>query len=462
VDKKQKKLPPVQKGSTYTIEIDGLGHSGEGVGRVQDFTIFVPGGLPGEQVLVRITQVKSSYAKGVMTSVAAASPDRIIPRCEIYEACGGCQLQHLSYPAQLQAKQQQVIAAVSRIAKAENVVILPTLGAIHPWDYRNKMQFPVGLENGKRTVGCFASGTHQVINTENCYIQHALNNRIAAEVRRLLQQFNVSVYDEQTGQGIIRHVIGRVGTASGEAMVVLVTATDKLPHSAEIVAELRRTLPELVSIVQNVNPKRTNVIMGDRNRLLWGKEYITDKLGDFHFNISPRSFFQVNTEQARELYEKAVEYAGLTGRETVIDAYCGTGTIAMFMARQAAKVYGIEIVEAAIADAKVNARNNDVSNVEFICGDAIDVMPKLAKQGIRADVVVTDPPRAGCAPKVLETFAGMNPERIVYVSCNPASLARDLAVLAEYGYIAREIQPVDMFPQTHHVECVVLIERKDA
>lgn len=460
MDKKQKSAPPVQKGSKITVEIDGLGHSGEGVGRIQGFTIFVPGALPGEEVLARIMQVKSSYAKAALLSVVKASADRIAPRCEIYEACGGCQMQHLSYPAQLKAKQQQVSAAVSRIAKLENVKVLPTLGAANPWDYRNKMQFPVGLENGKRTIGCFASGTHQVIDTKNCYIQHALNNRIAAEVRRLLQQFNVSVYDEQTGQGVIRHVIGRVGTASGEAMVVLVTATDTLPHSAEIVVQLRRNVPELVSIVQNINPKRTNVIMGDRNKLLWGKEYITDKLGDFSFNISPRSFFQVNTEQARVLYDKAVEYAGLTGRETVIDAYCGTGTIAMFMARQAAKVYGIEIVEAAIADAKVNARNNGISNVEFICGDAIDVMPKLAKEGIRADVVVTDPPRAGCAPKVLETFAGMNPDRIVYISCNPASLARDLAVLAEYGYIAREIQPVDMFPQTHHVECVALIERK--
>jgi len=453
-------MPPVQKGSKITIEIEGLGHSGEGVGRFQGFTVFVPGSLPGEQAFVRITQVKSSYAKAALLSVVEASPDRVTPRCEIYEACGGCQLQHLSYPAQLRAKQQQVIAAVSRIAKLENVTVLPTLGAKTPWDYRNKMQFPVGLENGKRTIGCFASGTHKVIDTENCYIQHALNNRIAAEVRRLLQQFNVSVYNEETGQGVIRHVIGRVGTASGEAMAVLVTATDTLPHSTEIVAELRRNIPKLVSIVHNINPKRTNVIMGDRNQVLWGKEHIADQLGDFTFHISPRSFFQVNTEQARVLYDKAVEYAGLSGRETVIDAYCGTGTIAMFMARQTAKVYGIEIVEPAIADAKVNARNNGISNVEFICGDAVDVMPRLADQGVRADVVVTDPPRAGCAPKVLETFAGMNPDRIVYISCNPASLARDLAVLAEYGYIAREIQPVDMFPQTFHVECVAVIERK--
>lgn len=458
----QKIKPPVRAGGHYIVTITGLGHSGEGVGRYEDFTIFIPHALPGECVKVQIQEVKKTYAKGKLIAVQQPSPARIEPKCPVYAQCGGCQLQHLSYEEQLAAKRQQVVDAIERIGKLANITIHPTLGAANPWYYRNKMQFPAGQVGGEIVVGCYAQGTHAIIPTEHCLIQHQSNNVIAAQVRRMAAKLGISAYDEHTGSGVLRHVIGRVGTATGEVMVVLVTATDKLPRQAELITALRETIPGLVSVIQNVNSRRTNIIMGEKTRTLWGQDTISDKLGSLEFRISARSFFQVNTEQTRTLYNQAVTYAGLTGSETVIDAYCGTGTISLFLAEKAAKVYGIEIVEPAIADAKENAKINNIGNAEFLVGDAVEVMPELYKQGIRPAVVVVDPPRAGCEQLVLETFAKMNPQRIVYVSCNPASLARDLAVLDGLGYGTKEIQPVDMFPQTFHVECVALIERKDA
>lgn len=456
----KKQTAPVITGSRYTVEIIGLGHSGEGVGRFQDFTIFVPQALPGEVVEVQVSEVKKNYAKAKLTGVQQASAERVEPLCSVYQSCGGCQLQHLSYSGQLNAKRQQVVDAVTRVGKLADVVVHPTMGAANPWYYRNKMQFPVGKAGGKVAVGCYSQGTHAIINTENCCIQHAVNNTIADQVRRIVTEFNIPTYDERTGEGVIRHVMGRVGTATGEVMVALVTAVDKLPNQEKVIAALRQAIPGLTSIVQNVNPKRGNIIMGETTRTIWGKDTITDKLGDLTFHISARSFFQVNTAQTVLLYGKAVEYAGLTSQETVIDAYCGTGTITLFLAGQAAKVYGIEIVKPAIADAWQNAQTNKIENVEFIAGDAVEVMPDLYRSGVRPEVIVVDPPRAGCEPKVLETFVKMKPERIVYVSCNPASLARDLAILAEQGYQTVEIQPVDMFPHTHHVECVAKLIRK--
>jgi len=454
------KTVPVEKGQTYTIEITGLGHSGEGVGRYQDFTVFVSGALTGETVAAVITTVKKTYAIGKLSTVTTPSPHRTKPACEIYSLCGGCQLQHVSYEEQLSVKRQQVVDAITRIGKLPEVVVHPTLGAANPWYYRNKMQFPVGRKNSKVVVGCYAQGSHDIIDTDNCLIQHQINNDIAREVRTAIQELGIEPYDEHTGQGVIRHVLGRVGTTTGQIMVVLVTATERLPKEQALIERLTASIPGLVSIIQNINPKRTNIIMGHKTITLWGQDTISDKLGEFTFAISARSFFQVNTVQAEVLYNQAVKYAGLTGSETVIDAYCGTGTITLFLARHAAKVYGIEIVEPAILDARQNAITNHVTNAEFIVGDAVDIMPHMFKQGIKPDVIVVDPPRAGCEQKILETFVNMQPKRIVYVSCNPASLARDLAVLNDLGYKTIEIQPVDMFAQTFHVECVALIERE--
>ena len=455
-----KKEIPVQAGKTYEVKINGLGSSAEGVGRIEDFTVFVPYALPEETVEVRIVEVKKSYAKGRLLRVLKASPERIEPKCAIYDKCGGCQLQHLSYEGQMQVKQQQVVDAITRIGGLK-VPVLPLIGAAAPWNYRNKMQFPVGKNQGKVSIGCYAQGSHDIIDTQDCSIQKTLNNDIVNAVREVAERLHLTAYDEHRHLGLLRHVVGRVGK-NGECMIVLVTSTRELRCAREIVKLLRKRLPKLVSVQQNVQTYHNNVIMGRETNLLWGRPTITDTIGSLTFHISPRSFFQVNTQQAEVLYNKAMEFANLTGQETVIDAYCGTGTITLFLARKARKVYGIEIVKPAIKDAEKNARDNRIKNAEFIVGDATDVMPRLYNQGIRADVVVVDPPRAGCTPVVLETFANMKPDRIVYVSCNPASLARDIAILDNLGYVAKKVQPVDMFPMTSHVETVCLLTAKSS
>ena len=457
--KKAVQAIPVRKGQTYELHIDRLGTSGEGVGRHENFTIFVPHALPGETVSAVIEDVKSSYARGRIKQILHESVDRVAPLCELYEECGGCQLQHLSYEAQLRAKRAQVVDALTHIGKLPQIPVRETLRAEEPWNYRNKMQFPIGRNSGKIVIGCFAQGSHTIINTENCHIQRAENNDLANAAREIAEQLHIPVYNEDTHKGILRHIIGRVGR-SNDLMAVIVTATKQLPRAKDFVRILRERLPNLVSVHQNIQTYRNNVIMGRDTQLLWGRPTIIDSLGRLNFHISPRSFFQVNTKQAERLYEQALAYADLHGTETVIDAYCGTGTITLFLAQKARKVYGIEIVQPAILDARKNARDNHAKNVEFIVGDATAVMPALYKQGIRPDVVVVDPPRAGCTETVLRTFANMKPQRIVYVSCNPVTLARDLAILKELGYLAQEVQPVDLFPQTSHVESVCLLRKQ--
>ena len=450
---------PVCKGRTYELQIDRLGTSGEGVGRYENFTVFVPNALPGENVSVIIEEVKNSYARGRIKQILHESVDRVAPLCELYEECGGCQLQHFSYEAQLRAKRAQVVDALTHIGKFPQIPVMETLRAEEPWNYRNKMQFPIGRNSGKIVIGCFAQGSHRIINTENCHIQRAENNDLANAAREIAEQLHIPVYNEDTHKGVLRHIVGRVGR-SNDLMAVIVTATKQLPRAKEFVRMMRERLPNLVSVHQNIQTYRNNVIMGRDTVLLWGRPTILDTLGRLNFHISPRSFFQVNTRQAERLYEQALAYADLHGTETVIDAYCGTGTITLFLAQKARKVYGIEIVQPAILDARKNARDNHVKNAEFIVGDTTAVMPALYKQGIRPDVVVVDPPRAGCTETVLRTFANMKPQRIVYVSCNPATLARDLAILKELGYLAQEVQPVDLFPQTSHVENIALLMRK--
>ena len=457
--KRPAEMIPVRRGQVYEIRIERLGTSGEGVGRYENFTVFIPQALPNERVLTVIEEVKKTYARGRIQKILQESPARVTPLCEIYDECGGCQLQHLSYEEQLHAKRAQVVDALTHIGKLPQILVNETLRADAPWNYRNKMQFPIGLHKGRLVVGCFAQGSHRIINTENCHIQRSANNELANTVREVAEKLHIPVYNEDTHKGILRHIVGRVGRR-GELMAVIVTATKQLPRAKDFVRLLRERLPHLVSVHQNIQTYRNNVIMGRDTELLWGRPTILDTLGRLNFHISPRSFFQVNTRQAERLYEQALAYADLHGTETVIDAYCGTGTITLFLAQKARKVYGIEIVQPAILDARKNARDNHVKNAEFIVGDATAVMPALYKQGIRPDVVVVDPPRAGCTEIVLRTFANMKPQRIVYVSCNPATLARDLAILKDLGYITQEVQPVDLFPQTSHVENVALLMRK--
>ncbi|WP_299446029.1 23S rRNA (uracil(1939)-C(5))-methyltransferase RlmD [uncultured Phascolarctobacterium sp.] len=450
---------PVKLGDKIELQISGLGSSGEGVGKYEGFTVFVKGALPEETVQVKITLVKKSYAVGLLEQIVTASSERVEPLCPIYAECGGCQLQHLSYKGQLACKRQQVQDALARIGHLD-IEALPVLGTSEPWNYRNKMQFPAALNaEGELQIGCYAAATHKVINADGCLISKEANNAILTTVRKWMQHFNISAYDEKTGKGMVRHVMGRVGVHSGEVMAVIITSGYDLPHRATLVNWLKQYVPGLVSVVQNINKKQTNVVMGSKTRVLWGCESIKDSLGSLQFNISAQAFFQVNSEQAEKLYNKALEFAALDGSETVVDVYCGTGTISLYLARHAKKVYGIEIVAPAIENAKKNAEENKCSNAEFILGDAAVELPKLLAGGVNPDVVLVDPPRAGCEEKVLAAISSVAPKRIVYVSCNPASLARDLRYLEDHGYKTVIVQPVDMFPMTSHVECVVLLTR---
>ncbi len=451
---------PVQKGKTYTIDVVRLGTSGEGVGKYNGFTVFVPGALPGETVEARITLVKKQYAAAKLLRVVTASPDRIQPACPVYAACGGCQLQHISYEGELKEKRQQVQDALERIGHLKEIHVEPTLGAASPWAYRNKMQFPAAAVGKKNiAIGCFAAATHQVIDVASCAIQKDGNNQIAAIVRQWMKTYKIPAYNEDLRTGIVRHIMGRVGVHTGEIMVCLVTACDMVPHMKDLVRILRSELPHVKSIVQNVNTRHTNVILGPKTRVIYGAPTIHDSIGPLTFNISAQSFFQVNSEQAQRLYETALEFADLKGNETVADVYCGTGTITLFLAQKAKQVYGIEIVAPAIKDAIKNARDNHIHNAEFILGDAVYKLPELIQNGIRPDVIVLDPPRVGCGEPVLQAIAKSKPKRVVYVSCNPATLARDLAYLDKHGYHPAKVQPVDMFSRTHHVETVVLLTR---
>lgn len=450
---------PVKVGNRIELSVHDIGHKGEGVGRYEGLTVFVPKGVPGDRLLVEIVEVKKGFARARLLDVIEPSPHRIQPRCPVANRCGGCQLQHIDYGKQLELKRDTVVASITRIGRLKDVTVHPTLGMESPWYYRNKAQFPFGYRSGRVIAGFFAPGSHDLVDLDVCEIQHPLGNAIMQAVRELAEAYAVPIYDERSHTGVLRHVLTRVGRGGHEAMAVLVTNGPELPHAHDIAAGLMERVPSVVSVVQNINPRKTNVILGETSRLLAGQPHITDQIGDLEFNISPVSFFQVNPAQTEVLYSKALEYAALSGRETVLDLYCGIGTITLFLAREAGEVIGIEWVEEAVRDAWTNAERNGVRNVRFVAGDAAVEMPKLVAEGVQADVVVLDPPRRGCDGSVLEAIAKVGPQRVVYVSCNPASLARDLSHLRTLGYRTVEIQPVDMFPHTAHIECCALLTK---
>lgn len=450
---------PVIKNREYELEVDNLGMNGEGIGRIEGFTMFVPGALPGEKIRIKAVKVGKSYGYGKLLEIIESSSQRVKPKCPHAGRCGGCQLQHMSYSLQLEFKKQLVKDTIERIGGLENILIHDTIGMDNPWRYRNKMQFPVGTIKDKLAIGFYAPRSHNIIDMDTCYIQHSINDEIVKVIRQYMNEFNIRPYDEVAHKGIVRHIVSKVGFESGEVMAIIVTNGHSLPHKNKLIKLLREQIPGLVSIVQNNNPHKTNVVLGKENIVLWGKDHIVDYIGDLKFKISPLSFYQINPIQTAILYDKAVEYANLTGKEEVIDAYCGIGTISLFMAQKAKKVYGIEIVPQAIEDAKINALENNIHNAEFIEGQAEVIIPSMVEKGLKIDVAVVDPPRKGCDPKLLDALIHAQPERIVYVSCNPATLARDLRYLSDRGYKVQEVQPVDMFPQTSHVECVVLMSR---
>jgi len=454
-----KELIPVKKNEVYKIEISGMTHEGQGVGRIDNFTIFVDGPIKGEEVEIKIIEVKKSYAVGKLIKILKASPERVEPPCKVYHRCGGCSLQHMSAEAALKFKTDVVTENIRRIGGLKDVVIHDTIGMENPFNYRNKAQYPVGMQKGEMVVGFYAKRSHDIVNSPVCIIQHSDSDKAKLIVKRFLEENKISIYDETTGKGLVRHIMTRIGFNTGELMVVLVLNGSSLPKQDKLVKMLTEEMPQIKSIVLNVNTAKTNVILGSKNIVIYGDDSITDYIGKFKFNISPLSFFQVNPVQTEVLYNKALEYAGLTGEETVFDLYCGIGTISLFLSEKAKKVYGVEVVEDAIRDAKENAKLNGVNNVEFIVGEAERIIPDMYSKGIKADVVVVDPPRKGCDEVLLETLVNMSPKRIVYVSCNPSTLARDLAFLSEKGFEVLEVQPVDMFPWSSHVECVVLMSR---
>ena len=448
------KTLPVQKNEYIDVIFEDLTHDGAGVAKVEGYPLFVPNGLPGEKAKIKVIKVNKGYGFGRLMEITEASPYRVEPECPIYKECGGCQLQHMSYEGQLKAKEKQVSDVLQRIGKLENVKVHPVIGMENPWRYRNKAQVPIGEHEGGLIGGFYQQRSHQIIDMKACIIQQEKNDEVVKGVKEICNINGVRAYDEQKHKGELRHIMARYGLKSGEVMVVLVTRTNELTGKKKIIEEIVKRIPGVKSIVQNINSKKTNVIFGDETKVLWGEEVIYDSIGDIKFAISARSFYQVNPEQTKVLYEKALEYADLTGEENVIDAYCGIGTISLFLAQKARKVYGVEIVPEAIEDAKKNAELNGISNVEFAVGEAETVIPEWYENGVVADVLVVDPPRKGCDDKLLQTIINMKPKKVVYVSCNPATLARDLRVLEDGGYQTVEVQPVDMFPQTMHVECV--------
>ena len=429
-----------------------------GVGRIEGFTVFVEGALPEENVIARIVKVQKTFAYGKLLNINKQSQRRVTPPCGIMKKCGGCQLQHLDYKAQLCNKTQMVKDIMERIGGFKDIAVHDAIGMQEPWRYRNKAQFPVGFSDDV-VIGFYANRSHDIVDTDKCVIQDEINDKVIAIFKQYLKKFKISIYNEAANKGLIRHIVTRKGFKTGEAMICIVINGESLPKTDYLVEQLVESVPEIKSIVLNVNRKQSNVILGDKNIVIYGEEAIFDYIGQFKFRISPNSFFQVNPIQTDVLYSKALEYAALSGNETVFDAYCGIGTISLFLSQKAKKVYGVEIVPQAIDNAKENAVLNNVDNVEFILGESEKVIPEMYQKGIKADVIVVDPPRKGCGQELLDVIAEMQCPRVVYVSCNPATLARDLKYLVEKGYTVQEVQPVDMFPHTSHCEVCCLIER---
>ncbi len=440
------------------FEIGGLAAGGEGVGRYQGMAVFVPGTVPGDLVRARVVRRYSTHARAELCELLRPSPSRVEPRCPLAGRCGGCQLQHVAYETQLALKTRLVEDALARIGGLE-VAVRPCRPSPREWGYRNKAQFPVAMvgygRDRRLAAGIYARGTHELVEVDECLIQHPTGNRVLRETVALARERRLQAYDEDSGEGLLRHILVRVGERTGEAMVVLVTSRAELPGARSLARELVSRVPEVACVAQNVNPRRTNVILGERTRVIAGKPFITDYLGPFRFRLSPGSFFQVNPAQAEELCRLVAELAATPGE--VVELYSGIGTITLFLAERAAAVTGVESHPEAVADARRNAAANRVGNVRFLAGEAERLLPRLVAEGMRAEVLVADPPRRGCARSVLEGIPGLGPLRVVYVSCNPATLARDLAVLAASGYRPVEVVPVDMFPMTAHVEAVALL-----
>ena len=450
-----------RKNDIVTLEIVDCGTDGEGIGKADGFTVFVKDAVIGDTVTAKIMKAKKNYGYGRLMEILKPSPYRVDPICPSARQCGGCQLQAVSYEEQKAFKEKKLRGHLERIGGFKELPMEPLIGMDEPYHYRNKAQFPVGRnKEGRIVTGFYAGRTHAIIENRDCALGIPQNKEVLDRVIAHMEKYNIAPYDEMTGKGLVRHIFVRYGFFTGELMVCLIINGQDLPHQKEMVEKLGE-IPGMTSISLNINKKRNNVILGDKVKTIWGKEYITDKIGDISYEISPLSFFQVNPHQTWKLYSKALEYADLHGEETVWDLYCGIGTISLFLAQKAKFVRGVEIVSAAIEDARRNARLNKIDNVEFFVGKAEEVLPReYEKNGVYADVIVVDPPRKGCDEMLLKTILKMQPKRVVYVSCDSATLARDLRFLCDNGYELKKVCGVDQFPQTVHVETVVLLSQQ--
>lgn len=452
---------PIEKNKEYLVDIIDNGFEGEGIAKIDDFTIFIPNAIKGEKIKVLIVKVLSSYAYGKIIEIIEKSPNRVEIDCPTYKRCGGCDLRHVDYEETLNMKQNTVQNLVNKNLKTE-IEVKPTWGMGNPYHYRNKLQFPVGVDKeGKPVIGVFANRTHEIIPIENCLIQNEKSVQIAKYVLDCIKKYNISVYNEKNQTGLVRHIIVKSSRYFNEYMVIIVINGDFLPFEKEFATDLFYSCREICSIFVNINKKNTNVILGNKNKLIYGREYLEDFLGNFVFKISPLSFYQVNAVQAEAMYNYAVEEAEITKNDIVFDLYCGIGTISLFMAKRAKKVYGVEIVEQAIQMAKENAKSNEIENTEFIAGDTEFILTDLIQnKKIIPDVIMVDPPRKGLDNTTINNILEIKPRKVVYISCNPASLVRDLAKM-ERVYEIKSIQPFDMFPLTHHTESIAVLKLKN-
>lgn len=452
----------MKKNEEYIVDIIDNGYEGEGIAKIDNFTIFIPGAIKGEKVKILIVKVTTSYAFGKILEIIKASKDRVENvDCNTYKRCGGCNLRHMNYQKTLELKRDIVQNLVNKNLKID-LQVKDTIGMENPFNYRNKAQYPVGLnKQGKPIIGVFANRTHEVIETNGCMIQNKQSEKIAKYICEFADKNNISVYNEETRKGLLRHIVIKVGIKTNEIMCILVLNGKEINNGQKLIKELVSNFPNIKTIVKNINTKNTNVILGKENITIYGDGYIYDKLGDYTFKISPLSFYQINPAQTEKLYNLALKKAELTGNETLLDLYCGIGTIGIFMANKAKAVYGIEIVEDAIKDAKENCKINNISNAKYYAGDTEKLLADLIeKEKIIPDVMVIDPPRKGLDKTTIENIKKIKPKKVIYISCNPATLVRDLSYLIE-NYEVQEIQPVDMFPFSHHCEVVAVLYAKE-
>lgn len=449
---------PVNLGEDYELIIGGYSHQGEGIGRIDNFAIFVAGAILGEKVKVKITEAKKNFARGQLEKVILTSPHRVKPLCPVYHLCGGCHLQHIAYEKQLEMKKEIVENALHRIGN-QNAKVLPTIGMKNPWRYRNKGHFHLARENGKIRLGFYKSKSHTLVPACQCFLFSTAINRLVKYLEEQLTRREMSIYDCETDQGNLRGIILKESKSTGEIMIIFITKEEKLKIDEIFLDNLIKTFSQTVSVYQNINKSSKMVLLGKDFKLLRGKTSIEDTIGSFKFKISPASFFQVNVSQAQALYEKILEYANLSGEETVIDSYCGTGTISIYLAAKAKRVYGLELEKGAVGDSRENCKLNNLSNLKFFTGEAEKWLYGWIKNREEVQIMVIDPPRKGCSREMLRDIIKTKPEKILYVSCNLPTLARDIKYFAQSGYKLEKVQPVDMFPQTRHIECIAYLRR---